>query len=98
MAKHTNKDSSGTSFHSTTIITNVGKLIKLFPDSYTGDNKGNDKVNFDFCLETSKGDVFTIYDWKYYRPIGMYEPVTFNIGGFSREVTETAKRELLEIL
>jgi hypothetical protein len=28
----------------------------------------------------------------------MYEPVTFNIGGFSREVTETAKRELLEIL
>jgi hypothetical protein len=98
MIKETSKSTSGTSFHNTTITTNVARLIELFPNSYSDQNNGEDKVNYDFELETSSGDVFTIYDWKMGRKIDDYETITFHIGGISREVTEQAKKELLQML
>jgi PKD repeat protein len=98
MVKETSQSTSGTSFHNTTITTNVARLIELFPNSYSDQNNGENKVNYDFELETSTGEVFTIYDWKEYRPIDDYEQIQFHIGGFSREVTEQAKRELLKML
>jgi hypothetical protein len=98
MVKETIKSTNGTSFHGTTISTSVGRLIELFPRSYSSQNDGEDKSNFDFELETSTGEVFTIYDWKEYRPIGKEERITFNIGGFSKSDTEKAKSELLKML
>ena len=98
MVKETSQSVNGTSFHDTTITTSVGRLIELFPNSYSDQNSGEDKVNFDFELETSTGEVFTIYDWKEYRPIHMDEQIRFHIGGFSKSVTEQAKSELLEML
>lgn len=98
MVKETFKDCNGTSFHDTTIVTTPRKLIELFPNSYSEQNNGEDKVNFDFVLENSNGDVFTIYDWKEYRRIGMDEQIQFHIGGFSREVTEQSKRDLQKML
>jgi hypothetical protein len=98
MARSTTKDTSGTSFHGTRITTTVGKLKKLFPNSYYDNNNGEDKSNYDFELETDNGDVFTIYDWKEGRPIGDNEKITFNIGGFSSTVTIQAKNELLRQL
>lgn len=98
MARSTTKDSSGTSFHGTKITTTVGKLKKLFPNSYYDNNNGEDKTNFDFELETDNGDVFTIYDWKEYRVIGDNENISFHIGGFSSTVTNKAKNELLKQL
>jgi hypothetical protein len=97
MISHTTKSPGGTSFHGTTIITNVGKLKSLFPGSYYSQNDGEDKTNYDFTLEVN-GVVFTIYDWKEYRPIGDDEQITFHIGGSSKEITETAKSELLKLL
>jgi hypothetical protein len=98
MVKHTRKSSGGTSFHGTTIKTTVGKLKELFPNSYYEQNDGSDKSNYDFTLETSTGDVFTIYDWKTYRPIGDNEMVSFHIGGHNSTVTEQAKNELIKML
>ena len=97
MISYTTKNASGTSFHGTTITTNVGKLKSLFPGSYYSQNDGSDKTNYDFTLEVN-GDVFTIYDWKEYQPIGDDEQITFHIGGISKEITETAKSELLKLL
>jgi hypothetical protein len=98
MVKHTRKSSGGTSFHGTTIKTTVGKLKELFPNSYYEQNDGSDKSNYDFTLETSTGDVFTIYDWKTYRPIGDNEMVSFHIGGHNSTVTEQVKNELIKML
>jgi hypothetical protein len=98
MVKHTRKSSGGTSFHGTTIKTTAGKLKELFPNSYYEQNDGSDKCNYDFTLETSTGDVFTIYDWKMYRPIGDNEMVSFHIGGLNSTVTVQAKNELIEML
>ena len=98
MAKKTKLSETGTSFHGVVIVTTANKLMSLFPKSYTLENDGRDKVNIDFVLETENGDVFTIYDWKEYRPIDLDEEIEFHIGAFSPEISDTAQKELLELL
>ena len=97
MAKLSNKNAS-TSFHNTTIKTTVNKLTNVLGEAQIIDNTGDDKVNFDWNCETEDGDVFTIYDWKEYRPIGLNEMIEFHIGGESKSITEQAKMELLDML
>ena len=97
MIKETKNHGDGTSFHGTTITTTVGKLKELFPNSYTSQNDGKDKTNYDFILEIND-EVFTIYDWKIYRPISDNESVSFHIGGHNANTTEMAKSELLKLL
>jgi hypothetical protein len=97
MAKLSNKNAE-TSFHFVTIRTTVNKLEQAIGQAQCIDNSGDDKVNYDWCCETEDGDVFTIYDWKEYRPIGPNEMVEFHIGGETKSITEQAKRELLAIL
>lgn len=98
MILETIKDANGTSFHGTTITTTPRKLIERFPNSYHEQNNGEDKTNFDFVLQNGNGDVFTIYDWKEYRPIGLDEQIEFHIGGFNKQVTEFSKQQLLSVL
>jgi hypothetical protein len=93
----TSKSSTGSSFFGTTIIATPSKLLNSLPAEprYKG-NTGENKVNFDWKLETDgpTGNVFTIYDWKHYRSLDMYEPIEWHIGGFSEAQTEEAKKEL----
>jgi len=98
MAKKTKKSSNGASFHGTSIYVTPAKLMKLFPDSYYEDNTGQDKVNYDFCLENDNGDVFTIYDWKEYRKLKANSQYEFHIGGKNSSITEQAARELRNMI
>ena len=97
MAKLSNKNDE-TSFHFTTITTTVNKLTEALGEAQCIDNTGDDKVNFDWNCETEDGEVFTIYDWKEYRRIGLSDRIEFHIGGKDKSITEKAKRELLEII
>ncbi len=94
MIKKTEQSSTGTSFHSITIKTTLGRLRAAFGDPQFGYNDGQDKTNIDYCLETSNGDVFTVYDWKHYRPIGEDEVVNFHIGAYTIHVAFEAKQEM----
>lgn len=85
---------SGTSYFGTTITTTVNKLKKVLGQG-EDNNDGSDKVNFDWVAETDKGDVFTVYDWKSYRPLELNELIDFHIGAHSAAVSEQAKKELL---
>ena len=50
-------------------------------------------------METDNGDVFTVYDWKEYRSIKTpYETIEWHIGGRSKQITEQAKREIMETI
>jgi hypothetical protein len=49
-------------------------------------------------METDEGEVFTIYDWKEYRPLQRDEYVTWHIGAKSKSVSNDAERELLKAL
>ena len=97
MAKKTYQLTDGTSFHGVTIRTSVEQLTKAFGEPYEN-NTGEDKVNFEWEMETEEGEVFTIYDWKEYRPLQRDEYVTWHIGAKSKSVSNDAERELLKAL
>ena len=97
MAKFTNKTSIGTSFHSVVFSATPQQLIDLFTPLHE-QNDGEDKVNFDFTLETESGEVFTIYDWKEYRPLQMNETIEWHIGGLNEGTCLQGKAEVLELL
>jgi hypothetical protein len=93
----TSKSSGGTSFHDTTVGTTVHTLRKLLGEPYYEGNDGEDKVNFEWIMETNDGDVFTVYDWKEYKVLDEHEMIEFHIGGHSKAVTEQAKNEIYDV-
>ena len=94
MIKKTEQSADGTSFHGITIETTLGRLRAAFGDPQWECNDGSDKTNIDYELETSDGDVFTVYDWKKYRPIGEDEVLDFHIGAYNDHIAFQAKREM----
>jgi hypothetical protein len=98
MAKKTYKSTDGTSFFGTTIRATVNQLISAFGDPTMDSNWGDDKVNFEWEMETEDGEVFTIYDWKEGRPLGLDEYVVWHIGAMNKSVCNTAEDEILEKL
>jgi hypothetical protein len=98
MAKKTYQSTDGTSFHGVTIRATVNQLISAFGEPDMEYNTGEDKTNFEWEMETDEGEVFCIYDWKEYRPIGRDEFVTWHIGANSKSVSNDAQREILKKL
>ena len=94
--KKTSKSISGTSFHGTTITTSYKKLCEVIGEPTYSHNSGDDKVNFEWVMETDSGEVFTIYDWKEYRPISGEETIEWHIGGFDSATTQKALLDLLK--
>jgi hypothetical protein len=47
-------------------------------------------------METESGDVFTVYDWKEYRPLEEDEVIEWHVGGHSAGVTDQAVGEMME--
>jgi len=97
MAKKTYQITDGTSFHGITIRASVDQLTKAFGEP-ENNNTGEDKVNFVWEMETDEGEVFTIYDWKEYRPLQRDEYVTWHIGAKSKSDSNVAEREILKAL
>ena len=52
MAKKTYQNTDGTSFHNVTFHASVDQLTKAFGDPTMEYNTGEDKVNFDWEMET----------------------------------------------
>ena len=95
--KPTSQETSGTSFHDSTITASLNQMKTICgePTSY-GDP--DDKVQYEWNMETEDGTTFTIYDWKEYRGFGSNEMIEWHIGGFGRIDTLKAQEELQEAL
>ena len=89
MIHRTSKSSTGTSFHGNTIEATPNQLISILgvPSRESGDGK----VSMSFVGGLDNIHVFTVYDWKYGRPIGMDETIERHIGGMSLEEIEMIK-------
>jgi hypothetical protein len=74
------KSASGTSFHGDTIVATFNELVEVIGYPQAANNNGEDKTNYDWVCETDEGVVFTIYDWKEYRPIDDDEKIEWHIG------------------
>lgn len=96
--KPSKQETDGTSFYGHDIYSSVNELIRICGEPVYFNNDGVDKVNVEWNMETSKGDVFTIYDWKEYRTIDPDEGINFHIGGHSSSVTKQAFQELIDAL
>lgn len=96
--KPTTKSANGTSFHDTTVTATLSQMRKALGTPVYEGNDGSDKVNVEWNLETEKGNVFTVYDWKNYRPIKEKEKIEWHIGGENENVTKAAKVEILAAL
>jgi hypothetical protein len=94
MCKKTNSSISGTSFQDVTFFASVQDLTRALGEPSYVDNTGEDKVNFDWNMETEDGDVFSIYDWKEYRKINDIEVIEWHIGSFSKSISNVAKMEV----
>ena len=94
MAKLSNKSANHTSYHDIDIPSTLNLLRKVLGEPQSFNNTGDDKTNVDYVCETEDGDVFTIYDWKMYRPIGDDEVIRFHIGAHTDKIAFNAKQEL----
>jgi hypothetical protein len=94
--KRSEKDSEGTSFHDDTIPASVAQLERVCGSPIRGSI--HDKSQYDWVMETSKGDVFTIYDWKEYREYEETDIIEFHIGAHTPEVSKLGLKELTQAL
>ena len=92
------QSTGGTSFHGSVIVASVNELTKIMGEPHYSGNDGEDKVNYEWEMETENGAVFTVYDWKAYRSIGSNEQIEWHIGGQTRSVTEAALDEIATAL
>lgn len=97
MIKLSMKPRNGTSFHNVTFPASVNELIQMIGQPRYCANTGDDKTNFEWVCELENGEVFTIYDWKYYRPVSRDEKIDWHIGAKSAITTLTAAQCLLEL-
>lgn len=98
MAKLSKKSGTGTSFYDTVITCSYNQLVEAIGEPQHSDNTGEDKTNFDWKCELNDGQVFTIYDWKEYRPLELDEIIEWHIGGNNHIVTRQALIELTALL
>ena len=98
MAKVTDQNTDNTCFHGVLFRASVDQLIAAYGEPSMENNTGNDKVNFEWEMVTSKGDVFTIYDWKYYRSLRNDEMIEWHIGAHSKSVSYDAEVEVIKDL
>ena len=96
--RSTEKSTTGTSFHNTTLVATINDLKKVLGPPVYKKNTGNGKTNFEWEGETESGKVFTVYDWKEYRPLSNTEDVRWHIGGFNYMDTMEAREEILEAI
>ena len=96
--KQTDKSANLTSFHNHTFTATVADLRRVLGQPKFESNDGEDKVNFDWTMETEDGGVFTVYDWKEYRPLMEDEDIEWHIGGRSGLTTGKALSEITEAL
>jgi hypothetical protein len=94
----TNQSPNGTSFHGDVFNASVSDLRKILGVPDDANNSGEDKVNFEWTMETESGDVFTVYDWKEYRVLDEDELIEWHIGGHSGGVTSEALNEIADAL
>ena len=59
---------------------------------------GDGKVTMQWVRELNTADIFTIYDWKYYRDVDMDEEIIWNIGGKNKIITDQAKKEIIKLI
>lgn len=96
--KKANQSVMGTSFHGATVRATVNELKWILGIPAIEDNSGEDKTNFEWECQLQDGAVFTIYDWKEDRVLGLDEMVEWHIGAFNSFTSHEVQEQLVSLL
>mgnify|MGYP003340835039 CR=1 FL=1 len=72
---------NGSSFHDDVIFATPNELKHILGEPQWEHNDGEDKVNMEWYMEMEDGNVFTVYDYKEYKPLHPNQQVEWHIGG-----------------
>lgn len=89
---------NGSSFHSDIIFATPNELRHILGEPAYEQNDGEDKVNMEWYMQMPDGNMFTVYDYKEYKPLQPNDRVEWHIGGHDRFSTHLAKTLLEEAL
>jgi hypothetical protein len=92
------KQITGSGFYEETILATVTELVKILGEPQYGRGDVEDKVQYDWEMETDDGQYFTIYDWKEYHEFGEDTLIRWHIGGEDVSATKKGKAELKKAL
>jgi len=96
--KATSISPNGTSFHDHIVVATVNQIRQICGEPMYESKDPDEKSQYDWCMETESGTVFTIYDWKEYRIFGEDEMIEWHIGAHSWEEAEAGYNELTDEL
>ena len=88
----------GTSFHHDIVFATPNELRHVLGEPTYEENTGKDKINMEWRMQMPDGNVFTVYDYKEYKPLHPNGQVEWHIGGHDRFTTHLAKQLLSEAL
>lgn len=88
----------GSSFHDNIIYATPNELKHILGEPAYEENTGDNKINMEWYIQMSDGNMFTIYDYKEYRPLHSNCPYEWHIGGHDKFSTHLAKTLLEEAL
>ena len=95
--RQTVQSSNMTSFHGHTVRATVEQISQICGSPlYVG--SPDEKVQYDWVMETEDGKVFTIYDWKEYREIHEDEVIEWHIGAHDGYTAACGQSELEEAI
>ena len=89
---------NGSSFHDDIIFATPNELRHIIGEPAYEQNDGKDKVNMEWYMQMNDGNMFTVYDYKEYKPLHPNDRVEWHIGGHDRFSTHLAKTLLEEAL
>lgn len=96
--KKTIKSTINTSFHGVTITATLEDLVKVLgePSSICLDQ--DEKVQYEWLMETKNGTIFTVYDWKEYHEILPDSEIDWHIGTEHEFQSKAARSEVFDAL
>ena len=89
---------NGSSFHQDIIFATPNELRHILGEPAYEQNDGKDKVNMEWYMQMNDGNMFTVYDYKEYKPLQPNDRVEWHIGGHDRFSTHLAKTLLEDAL
>lgn len=96
--KKTNQSTSGTSYHGIEIKVNPDTIFEVLGEPSWVGRCSEEKVWFQWAMETETGHVFTVYDYKRPRNAWNMDTIRLHIGAHSKEVSIEAFLELNEAI
>ena len=86
------------SFYNETILATTSELINILGEPEYGRGDVDEKVQYDWEMETDDGQYFTVYDWKEYREFSEDAIIRWHIGGIDLKGTKKGRAELFKAL